>query len=61
MKPSKPRLLRHLRQVIALKLVLLLGLWWGWVREQQVPVNSEAVAAHLSAPTSAESTKGTSP
>lgn len=38
-------LLRRLGLVLAIKLALLFGLWWGFVRDQQVVVGASDMAA----------------
>ena len=40
-------LLRKLATVLAIKLLLLAALWWGFVREQRVPVNTDAAARQM--------------
>ena len=45
MKLSDQILLRRLGLVLAIKLVLLFGLWWGFVRDQQVVVDASGMAA----------------
>jgi len=47
MKPHDRPLLEKLAIVLALKLVVLTALWWGFVRDQRVPVNGDRVAAQL--------------
>ena len=47
MNLSDPSLLRKLALVLALKLVLLLALWWLFVRDQGVAVDASNVAAQL--------------
>lgn len=39
--------MRHLFVAIVLKLALLAGLWWAFVRDVHVGVGSEAAATHL--------------
>jgi hypothetical protein len=43
------RLLRHLGWVVALKLLVLAGLWQAFVADQRVPVDVNAAAMHLGA------------
>ena len=53
-------LLKKLAIVLALKLVVLMALWWGFVREQRVHVNVDRVAAQLlqtALPTAKESSQ----
>lgn len=38
------QLVRKLVFVVLIKLVLLMGLWWAFIRGQQVVVNSEVMA-----------------
>lgn len=47
MTPTDHRLLRHLGWVIALKLLVLVGLWHAFVADQRVPVDVSAAASHL--------------
>jgi hypothetical protein len=48
-------LLRKLSTVLVIKLLVLTALWWGFVREQRVPVDTDRAAIRLlgapSAPT----------
>lgn len=41
---SERRLLRKLGVVILLKLFLLTGLWWMFIRDERVPVDAERAA-----------------
>lgn len=41
------RLLRHLSIAIAVKLVVLVLLWWFFVRDQHVSVDADQAAASL--------------
>ena len=47
MEPRDRLLLRKLATVLVLKLVVLTGLWWGFVREQRVPVDTDTAATQL--------------
>jgi len=47
MTPNDRRLLRHLTIAIAIKLVVLVLLWWLFVRDQQVSVDADQAAASL--------------
>jgi hypothetical protein len=47
LKPMDKTLARKLALVLLLKLALLLALWWGFVREQHMTVDSDQVAAQL--------------
>lgn len=47
MSPADRRLLRHLLIAVAIKIVVLTLLWWVFIREARVPVDSERAAAHL--------------
>lgn len=40
-------LVRKLAVVLAIKLVVLTGLWWGFVRDQRVPVDTDRAAMQL--------------
>lgn len=44
------RLLRHLAMAIVIKLVLLAGLWWGFVRDHRMAIDNDAVAIHVASP-----------
>lgn len=50
MKPLMSPLARKLVVVLVLKLAVLFGLWWGFVREQRVQVDSDLVASQLLQP-----------
>jgi hypothetical protein len=55
--PLHRPLVRKLAWVLALKLAVLVALWWGFVREQHVPVNDAVAASQLlgaPAPTSTQ-------
>jgi hypothetical protein len=45
-------LLRRLVLAVLIKLLVLTGLWWQFVREARVTVDVEAVVGHLSHPQS---------
>ena len=47
MKPNDKTLLKKLAIALVIKLVLLTALWWGFVRDQRVAVDSDAAAAQL--------------
>ena len=47
MKTAQDRLVRHLVIAVALKLVVLTGLWWAFVRDERVGVDADRAAAHL--------------
>ncbi len=47
MNASDTHLLKKLALVLLLKLALLLGLWWLFVRDAQVPVDASRAAGHL--------------
>ena len=40
-------LTRKLAIALAIKLLVLVGLWWGFVREQRVPVDTDTAATQL--------------
>ena len=50
MNAPQDRLVRHLAIAIGLKLVVLVGLWAAFVRDERVSVDVDVAAAHLSAP-----------
>lgn len=41
----KPGLAKELAIVVAIKLVVLALLWWGFIRDQRVEVRAEDIAA----------------
>jgi hypothetical protein len=45
------RLLRHVSTAVAVKLAVLAGLWWVFVRDSVVDAGIEQTAAHFAAPT----------
>lgn len=49
MKAAQDRLIRHLFIAVALKLVVLTGLWWLFVRDDRVGVDADRAAAHMGA------------
>ncbi|HJV88395.1 MAG TPA: hypothetical protein VJ698_23200 [Noviherbaspirillum sp.] len=51
------RLLRDLCIVLILKLLLLFGLWWAFVRDERVSVNAENVAQAIIGADSAKQDK----
>jgi hypothetical protein len=40
-------LLRKLATVLVMKLLVLTALWWGFVRDQRVPVDTDTTAAQM--------------
>jgi hypothetical protein len=40
-------LVRKLAVVLVIKLAVLTGLWWGFVREQRVPVDTDSAALQM--------------
>ncbi len=47
MNPKNKALVTKLAVVLVLKLVILTGLWWGFVREQRVRVDANLIALTL--------------
>ncbi|WP_296497153.1 cytochrome oxidase putative small subunit CydP [Rhodoferax sp.] len=47
MKPLDKTLVRKLAVVLVIKLAVLVALWWGFVREQRVTVDTNSVAAQF--------------
>ncbi|MDO9143381.1 cytochrome oxidase putative small subunit CydP [Rhodoferax sp.] len=47
MKPADQRLVRRLASVLVIKLAVLIGLWAGFVRDQQVAVDASGMAAQV--------------
>ena len=62
MHPTDRRLVREITLVIVLKLILIIALWWAFVRDAKVPVDPGAMAAQVVAPASTKqhSTSGES-
>nr|WP_316238262.1 cytochrome oxidase putative small subunit CydP [Bradyrhizobium sp. SZCCHNR1015] len=52
------RLFRHLGVAIIAKLVLLLALWWAFVRDARIDVDAPTTAAHLAGVNSARQPLG---
>ncbi|MCK9214149.1 MAG: cytochrome oxidase putative small subunit CydP [Rhodoferax sp.] len=50
MKLADQILVKKLAVVLAIKLVLLYGLWWGFVRDQRVTVDASGMAAQALVP-----------
>ncbi len=50
MTPADQRLVKRLAWVLVLKLVLLAGLWWAFVRDQRVTVDAAGMAAQALVP-----------
>ncbi len=50
MTPQDRHLLRKLIAVLAVKAVMLAGLWWGFVREQRVVVDPHGAAQRMLQP-----------
>ena len=49
MTPDERRLVRHLVTAVLVKLAVLVGLWWGFVRDQRVEAGAAQTAAHIGA------------
>jgi len=47
MNPDPDRLVRHLALAIALKLILLVWIWWAFVKDARTDVNVDDAASHL--------------
>ena len=47
MKPLDKTLVRKLALVLLIKLAVLVMLWWGFVRDQRVTVDTNSVAAQF--------------
>ncbi len=54
MTPNDKRLLRHLIIAVLIKLVVLTTLWWLFIRDARVSVDSERVADKISGATSSQ-------
>jgi hypothetical protein len=57
MNRDDSRLLRRLTTAVAVKLAVLAVLWWAFVRNSAVDVDSEQAAAHLLAPTTSSAAR----
>jgi hypothetical protein len=44
---NESALVRHLALAVALKLIVLAALWWGFVRDERVDVDASRAAAHI--------------
>ena len=51
---SDHRLVRELVWVVVIKLALITALWWGFVHDAKVPVDTGHMAAQLIAPATAK-------
>ena len=49
MSAGPDRLLRHLTVAVLLKLAVLTALWWAFIRDVRVEVDTERAAAHVGA------------
>jgi len=47
MSPLKNPLVKKLAVVLLIKLAVLVALWWGFVRDQRVTVDTNSVAAQF--------------
>lgn len=47
MTPQDKTLVRKLVIAVLIKLVVLVALWWGFVREQRVTVDAETAATQM--------------
>lgn len=47
MTPADRRLLRHLITAVVIKLVVLTALWWLFIRDVRVPVDTDRIGQHL--------------
>ena len=54
MTPFDRRLLRHLITAVVIKLVVLTGLWWMFIRDARVPVDTDRIGQHLGGVTSSQ-------
>jgi hypothetical protein len=52
MKPADHVLVKRLGVVLLIKLLLLFGLWWGFVLEQRVTVDASGMATQVLVPVS---------
>ncbi|MGV8891623.1 MAG: cytochrome oxidase putative small subunit CydP [Burkholderiaceae bacterium] len=54
MTRNEQRLLRHLIIAVLIKLVVLMALWWTFVRDARVSVDTERVAEKISGAVSSQ-------
>lgn len=47
MTPADRRLLRHLITAVVIKLVVLTALWWLFIRDARVAVDTDRIGQHL--------------
>lgn len=47
MTPTDRRLLRHLVTAVVLKLLVLTVLWWVFIRDAHVPVDTNRISQHM--------------
>ena len=47
MNTQNRRLIRHLIAIVALKLALLTGIWWAFIRDARVEVGVDEASDHL--------------
>jgi hypothetical protein len=52
MKPADQLLVKRLGVVLVIKVALLFGLWWGFVRDQRVMVDASGMAKQALVPDS---------
>ncbi|MDD2885589.1 MAG: hypothetical protein PHT48_11170 [Dechloromonas sp.] len=50
MTRSNHRLRREIYAIVIIKLLIIMGLWWAFVRDAQVDVDGDRFAEHLSRP-----------
>jgi hypothetical protein len=60
-RPLNRRLTRHLAFAVAVKLLLLAGMWWFLVRDHGVDADTEQTAEHLLAPAAANANASGAP
>ncbi len=47
MTPPDRRLLRHLVTAVLVKLLVLVALWWTFIRDAQVTVDTDRISQHM--------------
>ena len=50
MSRDDARLRREIYAIVIIKLVVIFGLWWAFIRDAQVEVDQERLAEHLATP-----------
>ena len=52
MSPGNTRLRREIYAIVIIKLLIIFGLWWVFIRDARVEVDGQRLAEHLAQPAS---------